>query len=180
MKLGYIFEIIKLFLIAFLLVWIVNNFIFAAYNVKGDSMLPTLENGDKLIVNIFGYKFDKVEHGDIIIFNYEKDKYIKRIIGLPGDTLEYKEDQLYVNSVPVPESYLTEQRFFLGDYPLMSDFTLEDVTGFKVIPKNKIFVLGDNRVNSLDSRELGFIDSSSVIGKASFKYWPLYSLSVIK
>jgi signal peptidase I len=175
MKFKDMWDIVKLMIYAVILVWIVNNFIFVSYGVEGKSMLPTLEDGDQLFVNILGYNLKGLDRLDTIVFEVgEEDHYVKRVIGIPGDSVWYKNDILYINGEAIPEPYLTEQKFFLGKYNLMSDFSLADhPTVVSVVPKDKLFVLGDNRLNSVDSRIFGFVDVSSVVGIVEYKYFPI-------
>lgn len=183
MKIKDIWEVIKLMIYAIILVWVINNFLVASYTVKGDSMLPTLKEGDILLVNVIGYHLNGLERLDTVIFdsgNEEGDFYVKRVIGLPGDTVRYENDFLYVNDKVIPEPYLVEYKYFLGNYNLMDDFDLLKLTGEYKVPKNKLFVLGDNRLRSMDSRELGFIDIKKVVGKVDYKYFPISSIGKVE
>lgn len=163
-------EWIKALVIAVILVIIVRTFFISSYVVDGPSMLPTLENGDKLIVNKIGYKVGDFKRSDVIVFHAnENEDYVKRIIGLPGDTVECQKEKLYINGELIEEPYLK-------DYGMSG----KQVTGdFKVsVPDGKLFVLGDNREDSWDSRHFGFIDIEQVVGKVNLRYWPLNELKV--
>lgn len=162
-------EWLKATVIAIVLLIFIRAFFITSYVVEGGSMFPTLEDGNKLIVNKFIYRISDLERFDVIVFHANKHAdYVKRVIGLPGDTVEYKNEQLYINGELYKEPYL-------GTYGLD-----ENATGdFKVyVPEGKLFVLGDNRKNSLDSRDFGFIDIDSVVGKVNLRYWPLNELTV--
>ena len=133
--------------------------------------MATLENGDRVFVNKIGYIIGEPELGDIVIFKTPEDgktSYVKRVIGLPGDQVEIVDGIVYVNDKPLSEPYIADQPF--------NDFALETV------PDDRIFVLGDNRNHSKDSRDyhVGFVPMDNLVGKAVWRIWPLDSLSAIK
>lgn len=145
-------------------------------------MLPTLHNQDRMIVNKLSYKIGEPRRFDIVVFHAEEGKdYIKRVIGLPGDRIEYKNDTLYVNGKAYKEPYLDEYKKQVIDGPLTEPFTLEDIPGGQeTVPKGHLFVMGDNRRFSKDSRHIGFIPMEKVVGKTSIVYWPLSDMRIIK
>lgn len=157
----------------------IRAFFFSNYVVEGESMMPTLQDGNKLIVNKIGFQMEDLERFDVIVFHAnEEEDFVKRIIGLPGDTLEYKDDQLYVNGKKVDEPYLDKYRYQGLARRLTEDFTLLEKTGEEVVPEGKLFVLGDNRLGSWDSRQFGFISVEQVVGKVNLRYWPLDHMDV--
>lgn len=165
-------EWIKAIIIGLIIFFIIHTFFFTNYVVEGNSMSPTLENGDKLIINKIIYRIGDIERFDIIVFHATEDEdYVKRVIGLPGDEISYKNDQLFINGEPVNEPFLdpTVKR---GLVKFTNDFTLESITGKKIIPEGYIFVMGDNRKDSYDSRHFGLIPIEKVIGKVALRYWP--------
>lgn len=174
-------EWLKAVLIALLLAFVIRYFLFAPIVVDGQSMMPTLQNSDRLIVNKIGYTINKPERFDIIVFHatLEKD-YIKRVIGLPGDSIAYENDELYINGELVEELYLDEYQKDAYSLPFTGDFTLEDFTGVDVVPEGHLFVLGDNRQHSKDSRHIGFISYESVVGSASVIFWPFSEIRIAK
>lgn len=174
-------EWLKAIVIAVLLAGGIRYFVFAPIIVDGLSMMPTLHDRDRMIVNKLSYKIGEPHRFDIIVFHAEEGKdYIKRVIGLPGDHIEYKNDILYVNGKPYKEPYLDKYKKQLVDGPLTEPFTLEEITGKKTVPKGYLFVMGDNRRFSKDSRHIGFIPMEKVVGKANIVYWPLSDARIIK
>ncbi len=154
-------------------------FLFSNYIVQGRSMMPTIEDGERVIVNRLIYRYSTPKRFDLIVFRAnETTDYIKRIIGLPGDDLFFHEGELFVNGKKIEEPFLEDiDRLFA---PFTTDFTLEQVTGETSVPKGYVFVLGDNRRNSIDSRQIGFIPESEIIGKVSFCYWPIRNIRGLK
>lgn len=164
-----IWEWVKILVIAAFFAFIIRHFVFTPIIVDGESMMPTLEDRDRMIVNKLSYVIGKPERFDIIVFHATKDKdYIKRVIGLPGETVEYRDDTLYINGEAIEEPFLEHNKA-----NLLSGFeTLTEP--FKVtVPEGHLFVMGDNRRFSKDSRHIGPIPMEAVLGKTSFIYWPL-------
>ncbi|WP_433750650.1 signal peptidase I [Falsibacillus pallidus] len=170
-----IYSWLKAIVLGLIIAMIVKVFLFSSYIVKGESMMPTLQDGNHMIINKVNYEFSQPNHGDIIIFHATPTKdYVKRVIGLPGDTIEYKNDQLYRNGKPVAEPYLDQYKKELESGFLTADFTLKALTGKTRVPKGKLWVMGDNRLISSDSRKpwIGFVDQKEVVGKVSFRLKP--------
>ncbi|MDX8046358.1 signal peptidase I [Gracilibacillus sp. S3-1-1] len=170
---------LKALLIAIVIVLLCRHFLITPSIVKGESMMPNLENGDRIILS----KISSIERFDEIAFEApdENENYVKRVIGLPGDTVEVRDDDLYINGEKYEEPYLDEYKSLLSDgQTLTNDFTLEDITGVDTVPEGYIFVLGDNRRISKDGRAFGFIDEDSIIGDVKFRIWPLRSFGFIK
>lgn len=167
-------KIIPVILFAIVVAVIFRSLIFANYIVDGESMKPTLADGDLLMVNKVIYDLSDVNRFDVIVFHAnEKDDYVKRVIGLPGDTIAYKDDQLYINGEYVEEKFLNSYVQASNATPNTGNFNLAGKTGKKKVPEGKLFVMGDNRKNSLDSRSFGFISTKQLVGKVGIKYWPL-------
>lgn len=177
-----IWEWIKALVIALGLAFVIRYFLFAPILVEGVSMMPTLYDQERMIVNKLSYVVGKPDRFDIIVFKVSEDKnYIKRVIGLPGDHVEYKDDMLYINGKAVEEPYLDDFKKQVGNgVNLTEDFTLEQVTNESVIPEGKLFVLGDNRQYSKDSRIIGLIDIDDVMGQTNLVYWPLSEFKLVK
>lgn len=161
------------------LLFTVRFLCFTNYMVEGKSMMPTLQEGNLLIVNKLSYQMGNIRRFDIVVFHANaKEDYVKRVIGLPGDRIEYKNDVLYINGKRIEEPYLQPYKQKLIDGKLTGDFTLEELTGQKTVPKGYIFVLGDNRLSSWDSRHFGFVKISRVVGKVNLRYWPFNKMAV--
>lgn len=159
---------------------LIQHFFFVLVSVDGQSMYPTLEHNDRLVLN----KVSDIERFDIVVFPApdEPDKqYIKRVIGVPGDEVEYREDVLYLNGKQVDEPYLEhyQEGEFFSTY-VTGNFDLESLVGTPTVPKGHYFVLGDNRLNSRDSRSFGFIDEETITGETSFQVWPLSEFGFIE
>ncbi len=168
-----ILEYIVFLAIIFAILFAIRHFLFVPVVVDGPSMEPTLQDGDRLILN----KRDEADHLDVVVFpapDGSYSKYIKRVIAKEGDSLAYQDGQLYINDQPVAEPYLEELIENDPNWPsFVPDFTLEELTGQAVVPPDHYFVLGDNRANSKDSRSFGFIPEEAVEGTANFRIWPL-------
>ncbi|MDQ0232238.1 signal peptidase I [Metabacillus malikii] len=157
-------------IIIFLSVITMKNLMFVEYEVEGVSMQPTFEEGKLLSINKFGLYFHSVKRFDVILFQLPtSDKtYVKRVIGLPGDEIHYEDDQLYVNGTAVNEPFLSNKEKENGT-KLTGNFTLEEITNKTKIPKGYLFVIGDNRLQSRDSRHFGLVHIDNVIGRVGEK-----------
>jgi signal peptidase I len=179
---------IESIIIAFLLAMVIRTFVVQAFKIPTGSMRMTLQEGDLILVNkfIYGAKvpFTKFylpalrepRRGDVIVFVYPEDKkkdFIKRLVGLPGETIEIKGGSIYVNDQPA-DNPIFKQIYYYN----RGDFNSE---GQKiVVPKDSYFVLGDNSISSKDSRYWGFVPKESLLGKAMVIYWPPRRIRVIK
>jgi signal peptidase I len=159
-------ELLEIFLIAGALFLAVNTAT-ARVRVEGISMEPNLYDGEFIVVNRLAYRWAIPERGDIIVFYFPenpKKRYIKRVIGIEGDIISASEGQIFVNGNPLYEPYLASAPSYSGEWQIGSD---------------ELFVLGDNRNNSNDSKSWGNLKLDAVIGKAIFIYWPLKDLGLI-
>ena len=177
-----LWEWIKALLIAFAIAAFIRYFLFTPIVVDGDSMMPTLEDGDRMIVNKIGYTIGNPDRFDIVVFHAPEGKdYIKRVIGLPGDHVEYIDDQLYINGEPIDEPYLDQYKVEITEGNLTGDFKLQDINpSLDVIPEGHVFVMGDNRRFSKDSRHIGVVDIDEIIGNTNLIFWPISEIRIVK
>lgn len=136
------------------------NAVSARVRVDGFSMRPTLENGEFVLVNKTSYRFSEMERGDIIVFHFPlnpEEELIKRVIGLPGDRVMVENSQVYVNGQILNEPYIAQAPIYTGEWTVLD---------------GQLFVLGDNRNNSNDSKDWGLLPAENVVGKAILIYWP--------
>lgn len=170
-----IIEWVKVFGLAIVLAFVITLFIKPTL-VSGDSMLPTLHENDYLIINKIGYKIGEPKNGDVIVFKSDLEKndgttkdLVKRIIGVAGDKVVIKDGKVYLNDKLLDETYLSEGMDTTGDVDI-------------VVPEGKLFVLGDNREVSLDSRyeQVGLVDVNDVEGKVLVRLYPFTDISLIK
>lgn len=171
---------LKTIIITAVIVLLFRMFIAVPIVVEGPSMEPTLENNDRLIVQKFSVMFEEPERFDIVVFHATAKKdYIKRVIGLPGETVRYEDDRLYINDQPIEEPFLDQLKN--KDRKNTANFTLNEIPGnAERVPEDHVFVLGDNRSNSTDSRHLGFIPMDQIIGIANVTYWPFENIGIIE
>lgn len=145
---------------------VVRTYLLQAFSIPSGSMETTLEISDRLLVNKLSYQFGEVERGDIVVFTKPEslispyDDLIKRVIGLPGDVVEGRDNQVFINGEALDEPYLD------------ADVVIRDF-GPVEVPGDHVFVMGDNRGNSADSRVFGPIDVDRIQGEAFLRYWPL-------
>ena len=147
------------YIVLLILVILIKRYVISPIRVNGVSMKPTLEDKDYMILN----KIGKIKRFDIVVVDTEDSYIIKRVIGLPGEKVEYRDNKLYINGKYVEENYTREA---------MPNYNIEEL-GRKTVPKNSYFVLGDNRPVSKDSRIIGFIHESKISGKSSIVLFPL-------
>lgn len=158
--------IISLAISAFIIV-----FLYQPVKVEGTSMMPSLEDQERIFVNKFVYRLEPIERGDIVVFRYPRDpskSYIKRVIGMAGDRIRIDGGQVYVNGQALDEGYVPAEYTDTRSYP--------EIT----VPTDSYFVLGDHRSMSNDSRDFGPVDQGFIYGKAVFGYWPMDKLGRVR
>lgn len=172
-----VYSWIKTIIFALVIAFICREFIFTIVVVEGQSMEPTFENKDGVVIS----KISAIERFDVVVFKepVEDEQYIKRVIGLPGDSVEIRDDVLYINGKSYEEPYVKRDHK-INFSKVVGDFTLKELTGNEKVPNGYLFVLGDNRLNSKDSREFGFILTHSIIGKVKFRFYPLKEIGTPK
>lgn len=158
--------IVSLAISAFIII-----FLYQPVKVEGTSMMPSLEDQERIFVNKFVYRLEPIERGDIVVFRYPHDpskSYIKRVIGMAGDHIRIDDGQVYVNGEPLDETYVPSEYTDQRSYP--------DI----IVPPHCFFVLGDHRSMSNDSRDFGSVNQSFIYGKAVFGYWPMEKLGRVR
>ena len=157
--------------VAVLFCFFLITFVAQAFRVQGTSMLPLLSDSERIIVNKFVYRFRPIERGDVVVFWYPKEpsvSFIKRVVGLPGDTVELRRGELVVNGQPVPEGYV------------LAAYRDDESHDLIVVPKGYYYVLGDHRSSSNDSRSWGEVPEKYIYGKAFLRFWPLSKIGIIR
>lgn len=166
----FFIDTIQTFLLAASIFLVIYLFIMRPFQVSGDSMFPTFKDREYIFTNIIGLKLGDLKRGDVIVFKSPLDKekdFIKRVIAIPGDTISIKKGRVYLNGLLLNESsYLRPEVKTNG-----GSFLQEGES--KTIPEGYVFVMGDNRPYSSDSREWGFLKKEDIIGKSFFVYWPI-------
>ena len=152
-----------------------------AYHIPSASMVPTLEEGDRVVVNRLSYQFGEVGRGQVVVFKKPQgssgqNDLIKRIIGLPGETIRFADNQVYVNGLRLEEPYLAEQDSTRPRLTIPGCAQTTPAPDTCVVPEGTIFMMGDNRLGSSDSRVFGPIEIDSVVGRAFLRVWPLNNL----
>lgn len=157
-------EIFQTLLLAFVLYFAIDAVV-ARVRVENISMQPTLKPGEFVLVHKLAYRFGEIHRGDIVVFHYSpQEDYIKRVIGLPGDSIEIADGLVKVNGYALKEPYINAPPMYNGSWQ---------------VPEGKVFVLGDNRNQSSDSHTWGFVPIDNIVGKAFVVYWPLEEMKVL-
>lgn len=156
------FKTLLPYIIIIVVVLFIKAFIVTPIKVNGESMYPTLEEGDIMILNKTAYYFNKPKRFDIVVVDMPDEYLIKRVIGLPGEQIEYKDNTLYVDGKKVKENF---------EHGKTDDFNIKKL-GSDTVPEGYYLVMGDNRGNSLDSRELGFMKEEQLLGRTSLIILP--------
>ena len=150
---------------------LIKAYIFSPIRVNGSSMYPTLVDGDIMILNEIGYHLNGVERFDIVVVKRSgEDRLIKRVIGLPGEKVSFKDNKLYINDQEIEENF---------SHDVTHNFDLSEIN-VDVIPEGYYFVVGDNRGNSKDSRIIGLVSKSEIRGKTSFVVFPFNKIGNVK
>ena len=166
----WLVDLIETVVVAFALALMIRHFVVQTSLVPTGSMIPTMMVGDRLFVNKFIYRFSTPHRGDIVVFKSpykDKKDYVKRCIGLPGETIEIKRGVVYSNDIPL----------VLPGINVQEDYSYYGPTK---VPTDNYFMLGDNRDNSSDSRVWGFVPKEDLLGKAFFTFWPFSRMQVLR
>jgi signal peptidase I len=165
-----VYELLHDLSVAVLFCFFLITFVAQAFRVQGTSMLPLLEDGERIIVNKFIYRLHPIDRGDVVVFWYPRDptvSFIKRVVGLPGDSVEVRAGTVYVNGVRLAEEYV--------DAKFRDDESFAPVE----VRRGYYYVLGDHRNSSNDSRSWGEVPEKYIYGRAVFRFWPLSKIGVI-
>ncbi|MBI2013603.1 MAG: signal peptidase I [Candidatus Colwellbacteria bacterium] len=158
-----VWDVLEVLIIAVVSIYLVYGFIAQPFLVQGASMEPNFQHGNYLIVDEISYRFRAPERGEVIVFrnpNNEAEFYIKRIVGLPGEFVEIRGNDIFIDGVLLQEDYLPKETGLFGSY----EFNLKDT---------EYFVMGDNRAHSFDSRNWGPLQKDNVVGVVRLRFWPL-------
>lgn len=154
---------------------VVYIFLFQPHQVDGQSMEPSFHNNEYILTDKLSYRLHAPSRGDVVVFHSPQDEkvdFIKRIIGLPGDTIKVSGGYVYLNSVKLEEKYINNPGSVLAGRFLREGAEI-------VVPPDQFFVMGDNRLHSSDSREWGLITRSEIVGRAFFRYWPISQFGLV-
>lgn len=173
--LAFIWETVKIVVISLAIIIPIRYFLVQPFFVKGASMEPTFEDGDYILIDEISYRFKEPVRGEVVVFRFPEDRsqfFIKRVIGLPGETVEIKDDKVVIYNAKnpqgfgLPENYLDQGQHTMGN------------TRLKLDP-NEYFVMGDNRLRSSDSRRWGPLNESLITGRVFFRAWPVREFGTI-
>ncbi|GAP05446.1 MAG TPA: signal peptidase I [Anaerolinea thermolimosa] len=163
---SFLLETIQTILMALVLYFLID-LVLGRVRVENISMEPTVRPGQFILVNKLAYRLGEFKRGDVIIFHYPRDPhedYIKRVVGLPGETVTIRDGRVYINGQPLDEPYISAPPQYTGEW---------------VVPEDQVFVLGDNRNQSSDSHSWGFVPRNLVVGRALVVYWPLNDIKIL-
>ncbi|HEY7701886.1 MAG TPA: signal peptidase I [Candidatus Limnocylindrales bacterium] len=180
---GCLFEIVETLVLTLLIFFVIQNFVAQPYKVQQRSMQRTLEEDQYVLVDKLTPRFDPYNRGDIVVFEPPEEwgqsdtPFIKRVIGEPGDSVEIRDDGLvYVNDVPIDEPYLYADEVDGLPQPTTSPSELSTWT----VPQGELFLMGDHRANSADSRTFGPVPIDQVVGRAWLRYWPIDTFGILQ
>lgn len=182
-KKNEIFEWTKALLIAVALVFLIRWLAFTPFIVDGESMQPNFNNGERMIINKLIYDFRDPKRFEVIVFLAPEGKdFIKRVIGLPGDKIRVDGDNVYINGEPISEPYIQAEIDLAATEGRIYNSSIVSITEEVTVPEDSLFVMGDNRPRSKDSRfsDVGFVGFDAIVGRADVVYWPLSSFRLIK
>ncbi|OGZ33403.1 MAG: signal peptidase I [Candidatus Portnoybacteria bacterium RBG_19FT_COMBO_36_7] len=165
----FAWEIFKIFVVSLAIIIPIRYFLIQPFFVQGASMEPNYEDGQYLIIDEITYRFREPERGEVIVFKYPQNPsefFIKRIIGLPGETLKISGSQIIIENESNPDGFILDESSYLKNIPNMGQETL-------ILKNDEYFVLGDNRSASFDSRRWGALPKRDIIGKVWIKAWPI-------
>lgn len=172
----FVWEIFKIVIVSLAIIVPIRYFLIQPFFVKGASMEPNFEDGEYLVIDEISYRFGEPQRGEVVVFRFPGNRsqfYIKRIIGLPGETIEIKNQQIIIENQSSPSGFILDESSYLQSIPAMGDYqiTLKD---------DEFFVMGDNRTASYDSRRWGPLPKKDLIGRAWLRAWPASRAQVVE
>lgn len=173
---AFIWETVKVVVISLAIIIPVRYFLVQPFFVKGASMENTFEDGDYILIDEISYRFNDPQRGDILVFRFPEDHaqfFIKRIIGLPGETVEIKNDRVKIYNLQHPGGFVLDEPYLASGQHTLGDLRVK-------LDSNEYFMLGDNRLQSSDSRRWGPLNISLVTGRVFLRAWPVNKFEVIK
>lgn len=174
--LAFIWETIKVVVISLAIILPIRYYLVQPFFVKGASMEPSFEDGDYLLIDEISYRFNEPIRGDVIVFRYPEDRgqfFIKRIIGLPGETIEIKDNKVIIYNADDPDGSVLSENYLDSDQETLGNMLTR-------LDDNEYFVLGDNRLASSDSRRWGPVNETLITGKAFLRAWPFTKFDKIE
>ncbi len=172
----FVWEVFKIFVISLAIIVPIRYFLIQPFFVHGMSMEPNFDDGQYLIIDEISYRFSPPERGDVIVFRYPPDPtqfFIKRIIGLPGETVITRGSQITIVNTGNPNGLILDESSYLQNVPPLGDETY-------TVKDNEYFVMGDNRTASFDSRRWGDVPAANITGRVWLRAWPTNKLGAIK
>lgn len=167
--LAFIWETVKIVVISLAIIVPIRYYLVQPFFVKGASMEPTFEDTNYILIDEITYRFRDPERGEVVVFRFPEDKtqfFIKRIVGMPEETVEIKNDKVIIHNKQKPEGFVLEEKYLSAGQHTMGDMRIK-------LDPNEYFVLGDNRLRSSDSRRWGPLNKALITGRVFFRAWPL-------
>ncbi len=172
---AFFWETIKIVVISLIIILPIRYYLVQPFFVKGASMESNFEDGDYIFVDELSYQFSDPKRGDVVIFRYPLDRsqfFIKRVIGLPGETIEIKDNKVYVYNFDNPKGFILQEPYLDANQQTLGNIRIR-------LDDNDYFVLGDNRLQSSDSRRWGAVNRASITGRAAIRLWPISKIAKI-
>jgi len=174
--LTFLWEIFKIVIVSLAIVIPIRYFLIQPFFVKGASMEPNFEDGEYLVIDEISYQFREPQRGEVVVFRFPGNRsqfYIKRIIGLPGETIEIKDQQIMIKNQSNPSGFILNESSYLQNIPAMGDYKVN-------LKNDEFFVMGDNRAASYDSRRWGPLPKKDLIGRVLFRAWPASRAAMVE